>query len=407
MGGKRAAPEGGRRDFLRNIARDGVNSASSLLGAVGAIREEADALATELRGTTKKAGLTPGGVQPPRRRGAESALALPFGAGLTAEQSERPDPAFASPIRDDAGAIVVLDVRALPAQIIERRVTSAGALAALVAVEAIAPGPIRALAAGFALAVAADGTPGARAARLHAAAGALRNADPLSDALAVEIDLFLAAAEGHAALVTTRAVARLAAYATAADTIAQALAHRNGAVATGPALGATAWGDLAPAHEGVRRAGATELLIATGATCDPIGATRLGALDASDALRAGLAPELLDEGALAARILAGEVGALLLALTARASDGAALLPAGGAALAAVAQTAGIPVIGVATPMRTEAPVDAAALQALLNEHATATSTSSLLERGTARGVTVSSPRFDLVDTRSMKIIVVE
>jgi hypothetical protein len=65
------------------------------------------------------------------------------------------------------------------------------------------------------------------------------------------------------------------------------------------------------------------------------------------------------------------------------------------------------VIGVATPMRTEAPVDAAALQALLNEHAMATSTSSLLERGTARGVTVSSPRFDLVDTRSMKIIVVE
>ena len=102
-----------------------------------------------------------------------------------------------------------------------------------------------------------------------------------------------------------------------------------------------------------------------------------------------------------------EVGALLLAVTARASNGAALLPAGGAALAAVARSAGIPVMGVATPMRTEAPVDAAALQALLNEHATETSPSSLLARGAARGVTVTSPRFDLVDTRSMKIIVVE
>ena len=37
-----------RREFLRNIGRDGARTAASLIGAVGAIRKEAGELADEI-----------------------------------------------------------------------------------------------------------------------------------------------------------------------------------------------------------------------------------------------------------------------------------------------------------------------------------------------------------------------
>jgi len=412
MGSERSTPTGDRRDFLRRIARDGVNSASALLGAVGAVRTEAEALSNELQGTVL--GVAPGGVQPPRRRAAEASLALAADAGLVAVDREAPDPAFATPVRDEANAVIVLDVRALPAQIIERRADSAAAIAALLAVDAVAPGPIRGLAASFGLSLAAEGALTTRAARMQAAAAALRNADPLNDALEVEIAAALAATDPLAPIINARAAARLVAYAAAAEQIRSALNDVDGAIATGPGLGATTWGDLAPVHEALRqratsisRAAAngrnpSTLLIAMGPTVDPAGSTHLGTLDAADALRVGLTPELLGEGELGARIVAGKVGALILAVLAQAADGAIVLPAGGAALAALARAARIPLLLIATPRRERPDATVEALASRVADFASTRDARPAAARGAARGTLVAAPRVDLVSAAALR-----
>ena len=56
-----------RRDFLRQIARDGVKSATSILGAIGAIRHEAGALADELRAADPLSERIADAPQPTRR----------------------------------------------------------------------------------------------------------------------------------------------------------------------------------------------------------------------------------------------------------------------------------------------------------------------------------------------------
>ena len=71
-----------RRDFLRQIAKDGVKSASSLLGVVGAIRREAGELADDLRIEDPLADLVDDAPQP-QRRAAEAALDA--GGGLRPE----------------------------------------------------------------------------------------------------------------------------------------------------------------------------------------------------------------------------------------------------------------------------------------------------------------------------------
>ena len=68
-----------RRDFLRQIAKDGVKSATSLLGVVGAIRHEAGALADELR-TVDPLSERIADAPQPTRRSAEAALDLPVDA---------------------------------------------------------------------------------------------------------------------------------------------------------------------------------------------------------------------------------------------------------------------------------------------------------------------------------------
>ena len=138
-------PASDRRTFLRSIAKDGAATAGSLFGAIGALRGQAEAIGAELQTPTREAG-----AEPTRRRAAETHLDMPGDAGLIKAGAAAPEPAFASPIRDEEGAVIVLDVRALPAVIAERRATSASSIAALLTVDAIAPGPIRGLAAAFA-----------------------------------------------------------------------------------------------------------------------------------------------------------------------------------------------------------------------------------------------------------------
>ena len=386
-----------RREFLRNIGRDGARTAASLIGAVGAIRKEAGELADEIGDPTSL-------HQPPRRRAAEAALDLPDDAGLVALGERAPDPAFASPVRDEDGAIILLDVRALPAQILERRVESAAAVAAALAVDVVAPGPIRALVGALALQLAdRSGPASARGARRSAAAAALRNAAPLSGSLDAELAAVMDDASRTAVeladIVTSRAAARLAAHAAQAERLKDAIGTM-GAVATGPGLGATAWGDLAPAHEALRRSGRSEVLIATGPSVARGGRTSLGSIDAADAVRSRLAPTLVADVLLAARLARGEFSALLLASDLVAADGSAVVPTGGVALAVAARAGGAKVILVA-PHRDAAgghaaPANAAALERQIAEHGRTSSAMGAASREAAAGVVTEEARVEVL-----------
>ena len=391
-----------RRDFLRQIAKDGVKSASSLLGVVGAIRREAGELADDLRIEDPLADLVDDAPQP-QRRAAEAALDLPLDAGLVPLNEETPAAAFASPVRDDAQGLILLDVRALPAQILERRADTPGALAAALAACVMAPGPIRALAAGLSLAAEDVSDAPARPARIQAAGAALRNAAPLSDALRDEVSALLAATPGSLGqLVAAHATAQILARAAQAELIAAALARCNSkgaTVATGPGLGATFWGDNAPGHEGMRRAGVARILIAEGPSVDPRGVTRLGGLDAADAVRINLPAELMSEAQLTLAIARGEACALLLASDAVAADGSAVVLAGGVALAAAAAARKIPILLVATPSAAASPDTEALARRIAEAEATelyAAAGGSVAVRSVAAGVTVRGPRYEIL-----------
>jgi methylthioribose-1-phosphate isomerase len=384
-----------RRDFLRQIAKDGVKSATSLLGVVGAIRHEAGALADELR-TVDPLSERIADAPQPTRRSAEAALDLPVDAGLT-PAGATPPAAFASPVRDDAQGLILLDVRALPAQILERRADTPSALAAAISAAVMAPGPVRALAAGLSLAAEDQSAAPARAARMQAAAAALRNAAPHSDALRDEVSAALAADPGSvAAVVAARAAARIVAYANQAERLASALGEcgtRGASVASAPGLGATFWGDLAPGHEGLRRAGAAQLLLSTGPSVDPRGVTPLGALDAADAVRIGIPAALMSEAQLSLAIARGDVCALLLASDAVAEDGSALTLAGGLALAAAAAAREIPIFLIATSGTAPA-ADQSQLMRRATEEEPESAT--LLTRAVAAGVIVHAPRYEIL-----------
>lgn len=391
-----------RRDFLRQIARDSVKSASSLFGVVGAIRREAGELADELRIADPLADLIDAAPQP-QRRAAEAALDLALDAGLVPLNDETPATSFASPVRDDAHGLILLDVRALPAQILERRADTPAALAAALAACVMAPGPIRALAVGLSLAAEDASEAPARLARIQAAGAALRNAAPLSDALRDEVNRLLAAAPGAIGqLVAAHATAQIVARVDQAERVAAVLARCNSkgaTVATGPGLGATFWGDNAPGHDGLRRAGVARLLIAEGPSVDPRGVTRLGGLDAADAVRVNLPAELMSEAQLTLAIARGEACALLLASDAVATDGSAVVFAGGVALAAAAAARKIPILLIA-PLSTGASPNADALARRIAEaeatelHSAAGG--SVLSRSVAAGVTVRAPRYEIL-----------
>lgn len=385
-----------RRDFLRQIAKDGVKSATSILGVVGALRHEAGALADELRAADPLSERIADAPQPTRRR-AETALELPVDAGLTEIGASPPAAAFASPVRDDAQGLILLDVRALPAQILERRADTPGALAAAISAAVMAPGPVRALAAGLALAAEDASKAPAREARMQAAAAALRNSAPHSDALHAEVGAALSAAPGSvASVVTARAASRIATYAEQAERLASALHEcgtRGARIASAPGIGATFWGDLAPGHEGMRRAGAAQLLVATGPSVDPRGLTPLGALDASDAIRIGTPAALMNEAQLSLAIARGDACALLLASDAVAEDGSALILSGGLALAAAAAARELPIF-----LLTSGEASSAADQTVLLRRAADAEQgrSSYLERAVAAGVTVHAPRYEVL-----------
>jgi methylthioribose-1-phosphate isomerase len=401
-------PANDRRDFLRSIASDGAATAGSLFGALGALRGGAQAISADLQAPTRESG-----VEPTRRRAAEMHLDLPSDAGLVKAGAGAPEPAFASPIRDEGGAVIVLDVRALPAEIVERRATSASSIAALMTVDAIAPGPIRGLATAFALALAHVGSASGRVARLHAAAAALRNAAPLSGSLHAELDALLPVAlegENLDAAIATRAASQLGERAAYGKRIAAAIQRaglaQGATIASGPGLGATAWGDLAPLHEALRHLGIRTMTIAAGPTADVRGASRLGAIDAADAVRAGIAPTLLEDGQLASEIanVNGPIGALLLGSDAVSRAGYAVIPAGGVGLAAAALFSGVPVFLIAGSMANDLSGAELAKRVKAVNRAAAQRGEPFASRGVASGVQMTAPRMELLALDGITLI---
>jgi len=401
-------PANDRRSFLRSIANDSAATAGSLFGALGALRGQAQSISDDLQGSTREAG-----AEPTRRRAAETHLDMPGDAGLIKAGAVTPEPAFASPIRDEGGAVIVLDVRALPAVIAERRATSASSIAALLTVDAIAPGPIRGLAAAFALALASVGSAGGRVARLHAAAAALRNAAPLAGSLHAELDALLPialAGESLDAAIATRAATQLGQRAAYGKRIAEALKSagitRATRIASGPGLGATAWGDLAPLHEALRVLGVRTFAIAAGPTVDVRGATRLGAIDAADAVRAGLTPQLVEDGQLASEIANadGLIGALILGSDAVSRAGYAVVPAGSAGLAAAALFSGVPVYLVTGSAATDLSGAELAKRVEHVNTAAAQRGTPFAARGVTSGVQVAAPRVELLALDGITLI---
>jgi len=401
-------PASDRRSFLRSIANDGAATAGSLFGALGALRGQAQSIGAELQTPAREAG-----AEPTRRRAAETHLDMPGDAGLIKAGAAAPEPAFASPIRDEEGAVIVLDVRALPAVIAERRATSASSIAALLTVDAIAPGPIRGLAAAFALALASVGSAGGRVARIHAAAAALRNAAPLAGSLHAELDALLPIAlkgEGLDAAIATRATTQLGQRAAYGKRIAIALKKgglaRGATIASGPALGATAWGDLAPLHEALRHLGVRTFTIGAGPTVDVLGAARLGAIDAADAVRAGFTPRLLEDGQLASEIANadGPIGALILGSDAVSRAGYAVVPAGGVGLAAAALFSGVPVYLVAGSAATDLTGAELTKRVETVNNSAAQRGAPFAARGVTSGVQLATTRVELLALDGITLI---
>jgi len=401
-------PASDRRSFLRSIANDGAATAGSLFGALGALRGQAQSIGAELQAPDRELG-----AEPTRRRAAETNLDMPGDAGLIKAGAAAPEPAFASPIRDEDGAVIVLDVRALPAVIAERRATSASSIAALLTVDAIAPGPIRGLAAAFALALASVGSVGGRVARLHAAAASLRNAAPLAGSLHAELDALLPVAlqgESLDAAIAARAATQLgqrAAYGKRIAATLKSAGHARGAtIASGPGLGATAWGDLAPLHEGLRHLGVRTFAIAAGPAVDVRGATRLGAVDAADAVRAGLTPTLLEDGQLASEIANadGPIGALILGSDAVSRAGYAVVPAGGVGLAAAALFSGVPVYLVAGSAASDMSGAELTKRVEAVNSAAAQRGAPFAARGVTSGVQVATSRVELLALDGITLI---
>ena len=197
----------------------------------------------------------------------------------------------------------------------------------------------------------------------------------------------------------SRAAARLVAYGAQAERLRVAIDH-DGVVATGPGLGATAWGDLSPAHEAIRRSGRSALFIATGPSVARGGRTSLGNLDASDAVRARLAPTLLADVLLVSSLVRGEIRTLLLASDLVAIDGSAVVAAGGVALALAARAGGARVILVA-PDRDpagahRAPVDAAALERRIADSIRSGGATAAVAREAAAGVMAEDVRVEVL-----------
>ena len=171
-------------------------------------------------------------------------------------------------------------------------------------------------------------------------------------------------------------------------------------------LGAAAWGDLAPLHEALRHLGVRAFTIGAGPTVDVLGAARLGAIDAADAVRAGLTPRLLEDGQLASEIANadGPIGALILGSDAVSRAGYAVVPAGGVGLAAAALFSGVPVYLVAGSAATDLTGAELTKRVEAVNSAAAQRGAPFAARGVTSGVQVATPRVELLALDGITLI---
>ena len=212
------------------------------------------------------------------------------------------------------------------------------------------------------------------------------------------------------AAIATRAATQLAQRAAYGKRIAATLKSagltRGTTVASGPGLGATTWGDLAPLHEALRHLGLRTITIAAGPTVDVRGATRLGAIDAADAVRASLTPRLLEDGQLASEIANadGPISALILGSDAVTRAGYAVVPAGGVGLAAAALFSGVPVYLVAGSAATDLTGAELAKRVDAVNNTSVQRGAPFAARGVTSGVQITSPRVELLTLDGITLI---
>ena len=156
----------------------------------------------------------------------------------------------------------------------------------------------------------------------------------------------------------------------------------------------------------MRHLGVRTFTIGAGPTVDVLGAARLGAIDAADAVRAGFTPRLLEDGQLASEIANadGPIGALILGSDAVSRAGYAVVPAGGVGLAAAALFSGVPVYLVAGSAATDLTGAELTKRVEAVNTAAAQRGAPFAARGVTSGVQVATSRVELLALDGITLI---
>jgi methylthioribose-1-phosphate isomerase len=148
------------------------------------------------------------------------------------------------------------------------------------------------------------------------------------------------------------------------------------------------------------------ITIAAGPTVDVLGAARLGAIDAADAVRTGLTPRLFEDGQLASEIANadGPISALILGSDAVSRAGYAVVPAGGVGLAAAALFSGVPVYLIAGSAASDMSGADLTKRVEAVNSAAAQRGAPFAARGVTSGVQVAAPRVELLALDGITLI---
>ncbi len=348
-----------RRRFFRSFAADAVRTAATVVGAANALRDQSAEMAGSLLGASPAAPATPA---PPGTAGAGELAAAGPPAG------------FRSAFRFEPEALIVLDQRRLPEELVEVMCVSGSDAAQAIRESVIRGAPLlgQVAACGLALTAARSraASPAARRAILFGTANALRNAAPTAAPVRNAMDRMLrrlaALAEADQDAAGAAAVLRAEAEAIIVEaTLAHARLAANGAafladvrrapdgplrVLTIGSTGALAGGQVGTALAAVRalRDDGLDVRVLLAEGRPWLGGARLAAWELA---QAGVRFALVSDGAAAGLLARGDADAVIVGADAIARDGAVACDPGGYGLAVVAARHAIPFL-VAAPLST-------------------------------------------------------
>ena len=178
-----------RRRFFRAFAADALHLAATVAGAAGALREaSAEAAGSLVAGAGAQAPSAP--------KATDGAPAGPAIAATPTQAPAQPSPGFRSPFKLDGDALVLLDQRRLPDEIVEVRCVTGADVAQAIRDLVVRGAPALGQVAAYGLALSAGratlSKPWARRAVMHGTANALRNARPTAVNVAWALDRMLA-----------------------------------------------------------------------------------------------------------------------------------------------------------------------------------------------------------------------